>query len=64
MFLARINQITVRILQLAGLPFAGHISRSVESRTLGEQLCDGLQGNDSGDITSCAQALPRFTLVT
>jgi hypothetical protein len=35
------------------------LSRDRQEQTLGDQLCDGLQGNGSCDATSRARALPR-----
>jgi hypothetical protein len=34
-----------------------------QEQTIGDQLCDGLQGNESCDATSHAQLSPTRTLV-
>jgi hypothetical protein len=50
------------ILHLVGLLISGHITtHSVETRRkLGDQLCDGLQGNEPCNATFHVQALPYF----
>jgi hypothetical protein len=39
------------------------ITHSAETRTLGDQLCDSLQGNVLCDATSHARAFPASTLL-
>jgi hypothetical protein len=53
------KQITAQILQLVGFSVARHIiTLQRQEQTLGDQSCDGLQGNESCDATTHAQAPP------
>jgi hypothetical protein len=58
-FLVWRKEITERISQLAGLSVAGHIiiHSQIQEQTLGDQLCDGLQGSKSCDATSHVRVL-------
>jgi hypothetical protein len=46
---------------MAELSITGHIKLTLQrqEQKLGDQLCDGLQGNESCDATSHVQALPH-----
>jgi hypothetical protein len=44
-------------LQMAGLSITEHIITHFVEHILGDQLCDGLQGNETCDASSNASAL-------